>query len=280
MKTVHVTLELTEKCNQDCHYCLWHNNSTEFSKLDLVNSIIENLYLLDNKYTFYLFGGEPTIHPNFREIIKKIYSKKEKVKDIFIQTNLARSKDWFKNTITLFPELRFLCSYHNHQNNNFEEYLDKLVILNSLSTKLISCDFMLEYDNPDEILEKYTRMKSSGIRINLNEIFYNKPSENLLKEIVYSKKYSHLLRDTHSTDQETNWNGYNCMAGIESFFIGTKGDVYYCSQHRFLNKERPIGNIIRDFGKVRDALSRPAICRWKTCRNIPDARLRKWKNQN
>jgi len=80
-----IRLELTYECNKKCNFCYNNNyqkdkeyfSATNFKKL--LNSIKEDM-ITEIRFT----GGEPTLHPNFLDFIKKSHEKKLK---IIVNTN-------------------------------------------------------------------------------------------------------------------------------------------------------------------------------------------------
>ncbi len=60
-------LSLTSKCNLECKYC-YLGDRAEYSlkKADVLNELNNS-----DEETLYLTGGEPTLHPNFNEILNK-----------------------------------------------------------------------------------------------------------------------------------------------------------------------------------------------------------------
>jgi len=80
---------LTEKCNFNCSYCGLYNNKKNPSmcskELEVFLDFVEEKQ--DEGFgELFIFGGEPTVHPDFIEIINKI--NKRDIKYI-IQTNLS-----------------------------------------------------------------------------------------------------------------------------------------------------------------------------------------------
>lgn len=80
---------ITEKCNYKCEYCgLYNNDKQEVTNLNEIYKFLLKIKILCNKQNvrFFIFGGEPTLHPKFTEIINLV----NKVNiDYLIQTNLS-----------------------------------------------------------------------------------------------------------------------------------------------------------------------------------------------
>ena len=70
-----VQIQITEKCNLKCRHCYVNNRSIEtavsFMSADVLNKIIKECVEL-GVFVITLTGGEPFMHPNLWDIIKKI----------------------------------------------------------------------------------------------------------------------------------------------------------------------------------------------------------------
>ncbi len=69
-----IVIELTNYCNLRCHHCMdsRHSINGESLKMEIIENILQNAgnYAFD----FLSFtGGEPTLHPRFNEILKRVY---------------------------------------------------------------------------------------------------------------------------------------------------------------------------------------------------------------
>lgn len=67
---------ITNTCNLQCQYCFAANTydiqKQEFLTLSQLDNILNWLQLIEYKAPIQILGGEPTLHPQFREIINKI----------------------------------------------------------------------------------------------------------------------------------------------------------------------------------------------------------------
>lgn len=85
-----IELRLTERCNYNCEYCTsMHNNKSNDTKFDYIafESLVNNFELVD----IFVYGGEPTVNAEFREIIDWMVSI-DKIKSITIQTNASKGR--------------------------------------------------------------------------------------------------------------------------------------------------------------------------------------------
>lgn len=64
-------LYITEKCQLRCKHCYMGDRleRESFMSLDMIRSVLETVQTLYGQYKVYLLGGEPTLHPDFDNII-------------------------------------------------------------------------------------------------------------------------------------------------------------------------------------------------------------------
>lgn len=123
---VFFTWQITYKCNYKCTYCHAPKHGqqnvveTEILGADEWIKIWDDIYDMYGECEINISGGEPSIYPNFFDIVKGII-KKHKVE---IVTNL--SFDVLKVINDLNPErVRFACSFHP-QHVDIEEFVKKI----------------------------------------------------------------------------------------------------------------------------------------------------------
>ncbi|PVZ64510.1 radical SAM/SPASM domain-containing protein [Pelagibaculum spongiae] len=84
-----IYLLLTRKCNLSCSHCIRSSNPyfTELIDKDLAFRIIDELSEIRKDASMLISGGEPTLHPDFYDIVKKSAGK---FKNVVINTNGLR----------------------------------------------------------------------------------------------------------------------------------------------------------------------------------------------
>ena len=89
-------LEITDHCNWDCPICLVKNPGTYHRTRAEVASILDGLLRAEGQIdVLNLSGGEPTLNPNFRQIIEECATRKEILR-VSVSTNgsvLVRDKE-------------------------------------------------------------------------------------------------------------------------------------------------------------------------------------------
>jgi MoaA/NifB/PqqE/SkfB family radical SAM enzyme len=102
---LNVDLELSSICNLTCPMCYLqsqkykNNNVTPFMSKELFKKLVNEISINNIPALKLNFRGEPTLHPNFIELVK--YAKHEKkIKEISMTTNISKlTKDFFAEII-------------------------------------------------------------------------------------------------------------------------------------------------------------------------------------
>lgn len=119
-------LEFTDICNRHCSYCLEGNadlnrKNDPFSDETKMVQLIDKIYRRIQPNDFMLFiiaGGEPTLQPSLKAVIKKIYSRVNS--EIMITTNFTQSVAFYRDlNVPLITSLHL-------EDNNVDNFLDKV----------------------------------------------------------------------------------------------------------------------------------------------------------
>ncbi len=88
------SIMLTNKCNNNCIYCFAKNAYNYCSDFISMKNFIYALDFIANSFNSVgIIGGEPTLHPNFREILELII-KDTRIKSSVIYTNAYKIADF------------------------------------------------------------------------------------------------------------------------------------------------------------------------------------------
>jgi organic radical activating enzyme len=93
--------DLGRKCNYDCSYC-WssvHNRDAEHKPLDILISTIDKLidtWAKGNTIRWNFGGGEPTLHPDFMQVLEHLNSRNQWV---LVTTNGSRPGKYWTEAI-------------------------------------------------------------------------------------------------------------------------------------------------------------------------------------
>ena len=157
--------DISRRCNYDCSYC-WpnsHNNNEEFPTLETIIKVID--MIIDNwsggdEIRWNFGGGEPTMHPQFLDIVKYL---KEKKQWVCITTNGSRSSKFWKeacqyiNTINMSAHFASMDLY----TGNEQRFIKNCEIIMDYHDK-VDDDFWLEIKlmTPPGYLDRAMKFKS------------------------------------------------------------------------------------------------------------------------
>ena len=120
-----VELVINENCNYKCDYCYIRNNNhiNKLIDFDFLESKL-NEYKVQNEFIdFYILGGEPTLHPEFRNLI--LYLKtKSFVNNITVQSNLTFDVEKYKDL-----DINFAISFHLNDVKDINLFYKKVLLL-------------------------------------------------------------------------------------------------------------------------------------------------------
>jgi len=282
-------------CNYSCSYCMVkypHYVKHQFPKDDIefINFIkkVQTKYP-NKKILVSMFGGEPTIWKSFKSVIKKL---KQHNVNIRLITNGSQPIEWWSDVLDYIDYL--IVSYHTEYHN--KKHIIELMSMVSQNKNLQSqINFMLKPDNFYKEIEvaKEISMKSKCFillkllrKVHSTELFdYTDDKLNYLEnnriigeEYFNNNEYEFeiysICKDNsivkHKNVNEViihkinRWKGWECTAGIDSFAVDYKQDIYVCNQ--IVHKKGKIGNLSGDY----ELPNKPFICEAEACTCLQD----------
>lgn len=283
---------ITWQCNFRCKYCIvWDNTSKPTEKWNKIIDYIEDLSK-NHDIHLKLFGGEPTTHPHFFEILDRL----EKIKGLRYNffTNLGCSFEFLEKIMTYDID-NFQASLHYEKMNG--DFWNKIYyVLDKLpKSKNFRLSVMLDKDHEDEVRRIYKELKSiedNRLIVGLMPLYWKdwyREEDNENKHM-----FTTMTLIDENGRKNVGWNearlmnlnfkGMRCAAGHLGFWIDEKGKVFYCLSHYELNNDKPIFDITKDHWK--NEWNKSIICMWNKCDcevafpkwdNKYLKRLKKWK---
>lgn len=290
------TIEILNFCNFKCVHC--YNQNLKVHLLDKTSAfhIIDSLVEMGCKNVT-ITGGEPTLHPQFKEIYKHCYDKHLKITLFTNGFYLDRFVDFFKNyrpdkieisiygaSDKTYKEVCQIDNGFNVVNRNIE-----LLKTNNLPIYTKSVIMQQNYLDYDEI-KKYVERLSLPYRIDLSILkskdFNNNQDTNKLLDNQYYEMMSKI-----KTEKTDNWLDYltreetlkdtdllySCGAGRISLFIASNGGIRLCNFAEFSEKNikdyslKEIWNSFNEYLTLnKDQNSKCYKCKYKkVCSNCP-----------
>jgi MoaA/NifB/PqqE/SkfB family radical SAM enzyme len=291
--SIKVEWNLGKRCNYDCSYCpaSIHDNYSPHTNIAILKTTVDNLMTLGKPIRLSFTGGEPCVHPKFKELLQ--YGRHVGIKWISVTTNGTMPFEFYNS----LPVDQIVFSVHL-------EY-DWLRIYNTLSTisfysvgkiKVIA-QIMAHHDHMTSVREIYAkclvdRVPATIRRIRWTEgdhdlfddMRYNTTDLEWIKEqgssvtsnvVMYEKQDPEVPIHMHSNDviklQLNKYKGWTCQAGLESLMINWDGDVHRAT----CRVGGSLGNIYDDtFTAPVDSI----VCDRNFCTCSADIPLTKVKN--
>jgi len=283
-----ITWEVTGNCTYDCRYCTLHYKEPyhyPLETLKLINDLSKNKNII-----LTLFGGEPTLHPDFLRILEELDPKI----DLGVFTNLSKGLSYFEKVLEIRPDLKFETSYHPSQ-TDLKKYLETIEYLVSKNVK-VSVAFM--YDTPYNMLQEvYEEIcsvcsdvtpfkidyKDQGFTTEEVKWFLNQ-NKNKTRKIYLKYEKEGIIQEKDTTpgflwaNNINNFKYYRCDCGKSCFYISSQGDVYPCLDY----KKKGLGKFFSvhdSYGRaLREVLGRGLICKSDECTSEIDVRKQRILN--
>lgn len=293
----HLTWLMNNICTNKCSYCpeTLHNGKNHYYEWNHAEKFLGILFSKFPKIHCTVAGGEPTVSPFFKDIVKLFYDNGH---TIGVTSNGARTVRYWEE-ISKF--LNYTCfSYHPEFPDPL--FLDKVraaskntpitVRIMMLPSKWDECEelyFKIAKEftvEPVRILNWSGRDQSAHIysekQLNWfeNNTRIAMPQPELKRIITHPEIGATFYFDDGSIEKNpntvdyinrglTNFNGYRCEVGLKSLFIDFQGDVY-------------LGNcaITGQVGTIQDPdnikwQSTPVICNKLICHCTTDVNINK-----
>jgi len=246
-------------CQYKCSYC-YARDRTDWFKFPETNShetIIKALSKSHLPLKLGLLGGEPTIHPKYKEILQLwndtcSFNETYNVPNtLYTSTNGVRDLDWFKS-IPSYENMSFLWSFHPENSDNLSLEEKMKVMLSKGYECGINLMMLPAIKYRDKTLDMYNRCKNLGIEVvptylhikkdriddsrvmlNYNEEFWIwvKSNFDLIKKDKHYIKIQgdakileqHLTEDEIFENRYNLFKGYSCM--LNHYKINVDGTV-------------------------------------------------------
>ena len=243
--SIKVEWNLGKRCNYDCTYCPSeiHDNTSSPTHIDILKGAVDKLMTLGKPIRLSFTGGEPTVHPNFEELLN--YCKHVGISWVSVTTNGTRTVDWYnKQRVD-----QWVFSIH------FE--YDWLRVLNTITTLTAMnrsvqyvINVMAHHDFMPEVKIAVEKLKSYAIPHGIRRIRWTEGNHDLFDDMRYNLTDLEWIKEQESTvhgncviDKGSigeqiihandviklhlnKYKGWSCNAGLESLMINWDGDVH------------------------------------------------------
>ena len=201
--TMRMNWHLLDWCNYQCKYCSAGNAITkDFADKERISkqykSIVARLKLIDSPFELCIGGGEPTLHPNLKEILESL-DENQNLKTIFLFTNLSRSKNFYETLTKTTDKVLIYASYHPEYYT--KEFLDKCIDL-KFEVHVTLIDEEKYWEQTEDFIKS---LISHDIPYRLNVL---SPAPNWKPNYVdnFWKKFKKYAIEDYTLDLLVNWS--------------------------------------------------------------------------
>jgi len=275
-KIYSVTWEITKFCNFECSYCDVYGVGHNLEHIDTTINFL-NKYGLNKNLKITLFGGEPTLHPNLKKIVKELDN------DVSLFTNLSAPIKLYEDLFQSDPQLEILTTFHPSK-MKFKKYLERVTYLNNLGLN-IKATFMLDPKVNLDYRGYYESLSKLNIRVEVHKVVYNNDRiDNSLEEdtliladecktveVSYEDGTTTLVSPEYLlSNHQNNFKFFKCQGGCKNIYISKEGYVYSCLDYR--KKDMTLGHITN----ISEKDLKETICMLSQCTSdleIPKERI-------
>jgi len=296
--TFNVNWLLGRYCNYNCSYC-WpyaHTKKKDHRPLNVIIDVIETIFLNAHdkgfdKFTFSFSGGEPTLHPDFLDIIK--YTSLED-SNVNITTNCSQSINWFNKLLKITPKISITASFHPEFETP-ERFIEKIKYLKDAGIYL-QINIVLVHNNFDRMWEYAKYFYDQGISVQAkieveyrNNTTIEKPyTEDQLDKIkngfprITETNYTFEMIDQNNKVYEVDnierviglgfnrFKGWECDTGYRSIIIHEPSGLV---KRHYLCNDEPLGHIEKGF----ELYDSPKECITEICGSCADCKIPKYR---
>ena len=281
--SIKIEWNLGKRCNYDCSYCpaSIHDNSSPHTDIEILKTTVDKLLTLGKPIRLSFTGGEPCVHPKFKELIQ--YCNHVGISWISVTTNGTLPYEFY---ISL-PVDQLVFSIHLEYDwkrvfNTIESVVDRG------ATKVIA-QIMAHHDYMDAVLQLRAKCLLAEIPSTVRRIRWTEGDHDLFDDMRYHPDHLTWIKEQDATVQGNcvindeqiihsndviklhlnKYKDWTCSAGLESLMINWDGDVHRAT----CRVGGSLGNIYED---TFVAPSNPITCTrdWCTCSSdIPLTKL-------
>ena len=238
--TIKIEWNLGKRCNYDCSYCPGeiHDNFSPHTDIEILKSAADRLILLGKPVRLSFTGGEPTVHPKFKELVQ--YCKHIGISWISVTTNGTLPYEFYEG----LPVDQYVFSIHLEY--DWKRVFNTVESIHKLSTIKVIAQIMAHHDHMPAVMQLRAKCLLGKIPNTVRRIRWTKGDHDLFDDMRYNGKDLEWLKEMESTVEancvidddklmhandviKLHFNKYKdwtCNAGIESLMINWDGDVH------------------------------------------------------
>lgn len=280
-----VEWNLGKRCNYSCSYCPpeIHDHASPHMDISVLKSTIDKLSSIEKPVRISFTGGEPCVHPQFKELID--YAKFKEIYWINVTTNGTRQPEFYINLNV--DHIVFSL----HFEHDWRRVMTTIIKVQKESNKAVMVNIMVHPDQVEDAKLCCSRFQLAGVKYTLRRIRWTQGNHDLFDDMRYHPDDLQWMLDVESTahancvinDGESyvhandmikhklnKFLGWSCNAGIESLMINWDGDIHRAT----CRVGDSLGNI---YNGTFELPTTPVVCTRNWCTCAADIPLTKFK---
>jgi MoaA/NifB/PqqE/SkfB family radical SAM enzyme len=291
--SIKIEWNLGKRCNYDCSYCpsSIHDNTSAHTDLEILKSTIDKLMTLGKPIRLSFTGGEPTVHPKFRELLQ--YCKHVGISWISVTTNGTLPAEFY-NTLPIeqlvfsvhfeYDWMRIVNTLRNVSSASGIQCIGQLMAHHDTIPFVKSVKYVLDSDRIPNTVRRIRWTEGDhdlfdDMRYHPDDLTWIKEQDATVKEntVIFLKEEPDMPKLRHANDiiklHLNKFKGWSCSAGVESLMINWDGEVHRAT----CRVGGSLGNI---YNNTFNVPVNTIICDRNFCTCASDIPLTKIKNEN
>jgi MoaA/NifB/PqqE/SkfB family radical SAM enzyme len=282
--SIKIEWNLGKRCNYDCSYCpaSIHDNSSPHTDIEILKATVDKLMTLGKPIRLSFTGGEPTVHPKFKELIK--YCNHVGVSWISVTTNGTLPYEFYAS----LDVNQLLFSIHLEY--DWKRVFNTLESITDLTNIKVIAQIMAHHDHMDAVLQLRAKCLLAEIPSTVRRIRWTEGDHDLFDDMRYHPDDLNWIKEQDATVQGNcvidgeqiihandviklhlnKYKDWTCSAGLESLMINWDGEVHRAT----CRVGGSLGNIYQN---TFVAPSDPVKCTRDWCTCAADIPLTKYK---
>lgn len=285
--SIKVEWNLGKRCNYDCSYCpsSIHDNTSPHTDIEILKATVDKLVKLGKPIRLSFTGGEPTVHPKFRELLT--YCKHVGVYWTSVTTNGTLPYEFYAS----LPVEQIVFSVHFEY--DWLRVCDTLMKVADMTNISVIAQLMAHPEHMTMVRAAHGKLLADGVATTVRRIRWTEGDHDLFDDMRYNLSDLEWILKSNSSvktnvviDEELHYHandviklhlnkfkGWTCNAGIESLMINWDGDVHRAT----CRVGGSLGNI---YTGTFVAPLQPVICSRNFCTCSADIPITKLSNEN
>lgn len=289
--SIKIEWNLGKRCNYDCSYCpsSIHDSTSPHTDIKILKATVDKLMKLGKPIRLSFTGGEPTVHPKFKELIQ--YCKHVGIRWISVTTNGTLPYEFYASLD--IDQLVFSI----HLEYDWKRVFNTVESIVNLTKIKVIAQIMAHHNYMPAVLQLRAKCLLAEIPSTVRRIRWTEGDHDLFDDLRYHPDDLNWIKEQDATvpgncvisinnqDEQimhandiiklhlNKFKDWTCNAGLESLMINWDGGVHRAT----CRVGGSLGNI---HGETFNVSSEPVICTRDWCTCAADIPLTKIKNED